>query len=122
MYIQIYTKGYIKQKINLCFLKTKSTPEPSCNGQPVTASHHLIGQSTSVCNSRRGQDPQANMIIGVCYSLRHRLYYSPAIKHGLCRPARHLVLLLDSELYTQISIKKRQARNLKIIAFPLSYY
>ena len=92
--------------------KAERRPKLCCNGQPVTASHHLIGQSTSVCNSRRASDPQACTIRAICYSARQPVYYSPVIKLGLCRPGRHLVLLLDSELYTQIS-KKCQARNTK---------
>ena len=88
----------------VCY-KSQRTPEPSCNGQPVTASHHLIGQSASVCKSRHASDPQASMIRAICYSALHSVYYSPVIKLGLCRSGHHLVSLLDSELYTQITKK-----------------
>ena len=78
--------------------KSQRTPEPCCNGQPVTGSHHLIGQSTSLCNSRRVSDPQASMIHAIGYNALHPVYYGPVIKLGLCRSGRHLVSLLDSEL------------------------
>ena len=55
---------------------------------PLTASHHVIGQSTSVCNRRRASDPEANTVRAVCYGARHPAYYSPLIKLGLHRVMR----------------------------------